>query len=167
MVNLAPPEKLLLRNFRPNFAYLKEQTEDRSINFINCDLSRLDLGGLDFEDCIFDACDLRQTRMTKLKHAKFYSCNLIKARFSGADLRHAEFINCQGDNLELTGAEITLDCYLFSGIKSKENTDLYKLLYLVNQLDTPFTKELKDFMEESIPESDKKLLDRAFRRDPK
>lgn len=159
---------LALKNFRPDFAYLQNKlAEGYVIKFINCDLSRQNLAGLDFSFCEFHDCNLTQTRMTLLKGAKFFSCNLTQARFGHADMRKVSLMNCRVDNIELTGSDVPLDCYFYSGMKSSTNTDMFKLLYLISAMETPFTATLKAFMESNIPAEDRKLLDRAFRVDPR
>ena len=140
--------------------------EHSSIHWINCTFTRLDLAGINFKDCVFDACTMIGTRITKAESVQFFSCDLTNGRFAGADLRNAKAIRTKMTGIDLIGAHVTLNCDLFGGFYSTTATDHYKLLKWALLMMTPFTETFSNLFHANIPESVKRILDQSFQRDP-
>lgn len=134
--------------------------------FNNCDFNNLDLYALDLSNCVFDACDFRNTRLGKCENSRFYSCDLTRADATDANFAKCEAMNCEASGLKLTGAIISVDCNFLSGLITEKETDAAKLLYWTTQLQNPFAKIVREHIQEMLPEHVVTALDLAFQRDP-
>lgn len=133
---------------------------DAPLKLINCDLSGLDLRAIDLSYTVFDACNLIETQLDVCNHAEFYSCDLRRAKLTGADLRWVKAMNCRIDGADLLGIQTTLDCHFWSGLRTESGHDAYLLLYWLSAVDNPLVRQIRDL----IPERVKALLDLTFAR---
>lgn len=131
------------------------------VRFMFCDFSGLDLSEFDFELCEFHNCKLIRTTIRKAKKAKFFTCEMTDAVLANADIRWVFFSNCETSRMDITGAQTTVNCNFYSGMKA-HNTDAYKLLYLISAMDAPIMQEVRKL----IPEAARLILDCQFERDP-
>ncbi len=129
-------------------------------HLVNCDLSELDLHGVDTSHTVFDACNLSGTRLQKCAYSEFYSCDLRRARLAGADFRWVKAMNSRVDGADLIGIQSTLDCHFWSGLRTDSGHDAYLLLYWLSAVENPLVRQIRDL----IPERVKALLDVTFAR---
>lgn len=129
--------------------------------YLNCTFSKLDLSALDFSNRTFDACRLVETRLGNCSRAKFFSCDMRRAKLTGADFRWVKTMNCDFSGADLLGIQVTVDCDLRMGMNSTLDQDGYLMLYWLALGDNPVLKRLA---ETEIPARIRALLGSTFKR---
>lgn len=136
------------------------QSLEPPFTFINCNFSGLDLQRFKLDNCVFDSCVMASTVFGSAMNSKFYSCNLKEADFSNADLSGTSLLECQADRLKLSGAKISVSCEFFGGLKTSRESDIWKLIYLIALVDSPYRERLLEL----IPPQGKLLIETQFAR---
>lgn len=151
--------------------------------FRNCNLSKLDLSLLDLSESTFEACNLAKSTLFKASKCLFIACDLTDTSFAGGDIRWSEFRHCKSDGVDLTGVQMTFDCYLLPGLNTSRKSDAYKLLFWATALNNPVMQEGSEVervcehcqtpskimisARDLIPREANLLLEKAFERNPR
>jgi len=87
---------------------VEKQQNGLEINFINSDLSGLDLSGRKFENVNFEDCNLSGVNFsgTSIKQGKFKNGLLIGGNFEKADLSSVDFTGCAMQKVNLSHVRI-------------------------------------------------------------